>query len=128
MNSHFYITTPIYYSNGVPHIGHAYASLLADSIARYQRFSGVSVRFSTGVDENSQKVVESAESQDMSVMEYADMMAGNHRAVWDGIGIGYTDFVRTTSKGHMDFVQHVLQKTFDNGDIYEGVYEGAYCV
>ncbi|MDD2693964.1 MAG: methionine--tRNA ligase [Candidatus Gracilibacteria bacterium] len=128
MAQKFFITTPIYYSNGVPHIGHAYSSLLADTIARFHRLNREEVRFSTGVDENSQKVVESAESQGMKVMDYADMMASKHQAVWDGIGIEYTDFIRTTEPRHRDFVQGVLQKSFDNGDIYEGMYEGLYCV
>jgi methionyl-tRNA synthetase len=113
MNKHFFITTPIYYSNGVPHIGHAYSSLLADTIAGYHRLQGEDVRFSTGVDENSQKVVESAQALGMDTLEYADMMAGKHRAVWDGIGIRYTDFIRTTETRHRDFVQHVLQKSYD---------------
>lgn len=117
--SKFYITTPIYYSNGVPHIGHAYSSLLADTIANYHRLQKDDVRFSTGVDENSQKVVESATALSMDVMEYADMMAEKHRAVWDGIGISYTDFIRTTESRHRDFVQKVLQKSYDRGDIYE---------
>jgi len=81
------------------------------------------MRFSTGVDENSQKVVESAEANNMDVMQYADMMAGKHREVWDNLCIRYTDFIRTTEPRHHNFVQKVLQKSFDNGDIYEGVYE-----
>lgn len=128
MTQKFYITTPIYYSNGVPHIGHAYSSLIADTIAQYKRLGHLDVRFSTGVDENSQKVVESAEALSMWTMEYADMMASQHQGVWDGIGIRYTDFIRTTEPRHKDFVQEVLQKSFDNGDIYEGVYNGMYCV
>lgn len=80
------------------------------------------------MDENSQKVVESAESQGMDVMAYADMMAGKHKAVWDGLNIGYTDFIRTTEMRHVEFVQSVLQKSYLAGDIYEGEYEGLYCV
>ncbi len=128
MSEKFYITTPIYYSNGVPHIGHAYSSFLAHTIAAYQRLQGKEVRFSTGVDENSQKVVESALENNMETMEYADMMAMKHRNVWDRIGIGYTDFIRTTEPRHHAFVQQVLEKSWKNGDIYEGVYEGLYCV
>ncbi|GAB0174784.1 MAG: methionine--tRNA ligase [Candidatus Altimarinota bacterium] len=128
MQKKFFVTTPIYYSNGIPHIGHAYSSLLADTIARSKKLDGFQVKFSTGVDENSQKVVESSQSENMEVMDYADMMALKHKAVWDGIGIGYTDFIRTTESRHKDFVQKVLQKSYDNGDIYEGVYEGKYCV
>jgi methionyl-tRNA synthetase len=128
MTKKFYITTPIYYSNWVPHIGHAYSSLIADTIASYHRLGKEDVRFATGVDENSQKVVESAESLGMETMAYADMMAGKHREVWDGIGINYTDFIRTTEARHRDYVQKVLQKSFDAGDIYEGFYGGLYCV
>ena len=119
MSSKFFITTPIYYSNGIPHIGHAYASLLADTIASYKKFSGKDVKFVTGVDENSQKVIESAQAVGMGTMPYADMMAEKHKAVWDGLGIRYTDFIRTTEKRHYDFVQKVLMKSFQNGDIYE---------
>ncbi len=115
----FYITTPIYYSNALPHIGNAYASFIADTIASYTTLSLHETRFSTGVDENSQKVVESAASMEMTVMDYADMMAGKHRDTWDILGIHYTDFIRTTEPRHHEFVQQVLQKSFDNGDIYE---------
>lgn len=119
MQKKFYITTPIYYSNALPHIGNAYASFIADTIASYSRLSLNDTRFSTGVDENSQKVVESAASMNMSVMDYADMMASKHRDTWDTLGIHYTDFIRTTENRHHEFVQKVLQKSFDNGDIYE---------
>ena len=128
MSQKFFVTTPIYYSNGVPHIGHAYASIIADIIAKYHRLLGEDVKFSTWVDENSQKVVETAEEAGMSVMQYADIMASKHQAVWDGLGISYTDFIRTTESRHKQFVQEVLQKSFDNWDIYEGMYEGKYCV
>lgn len=128
MQKKFFITTPIYYSNAVPHIGNAYASFIADTIARYSRLSKVDTRFSTGVDENSQKVVESAASAGMSVMDYADMMAKKHQDTWDALDIEYSDFIRTTESRHRDFVQKVLQKSFDNGDIYEWVYKGLYCV
>ena len=128
MQKKFYITTPIYYSNALPHIGNAYASFIADTIASYSRLSLIDTRFSTGVDENSQKVVESADNMNMSVMDYADMMATKHRATWDTLGIHYTDFIRTTEPRHHEFVQSVLQKSFDNGDIYEWVYKGLYCI
>jgi methionyl-tRNA synthetase len=128
MTKKFYITTPIYYSNALPHIGNAYASFIADTIASYSTLCHRDTRFSTGVDENSQKVVESAASMNMSVMDYADMMASKHRDTWDTLGIKYTDFIRTTEPRHHEFVQGVLQKSFDNGDIYEWVYEGLYCI
>ncbi|MFA5917720.1 MAG: methionine--tRNA ligase [Candidatus Gracilibacteria bacterium] len=124
----FFITTPIYYTNGIPHIGHSYSSIIADCIARYQKITGKKVKFSTGVDENSQKAVLKAEEQGMKIMDYLDMMASKHKAVWDGLGIQYTDFIRTTEDRHHKFVREVLQKSYDNGDIYEGVYEGMYCV
>lgn len=128
MSKKFFITTPIYYSNGIPHIGHAYSSLIADVLARYHRLQGTDVKFLTGVDENSQKVVESAAEKGMETMEYADMMAAEHQKVWDGLGISYTSFVRTSTPEHAAFVQKMLQRSFDNGDIYEGRYEGLYCV
>ncbi len=124
----FYVSTPIYYSNGVPHIGHAYATIIAETIARYKRFCGYDVKFSTGVDENSQKVVEKAEEAKMSPESYADMMAAKHKAVWDGLGITYTDFVRTRDPRHFAVVQEMLQRSYDSGDIYLGTYEGKYCV
>ncbi len=124
----FFITTPIYYTNGVPHIGHAYSSLIADSIARYQKISGKKVKFSTGVDENSQKALLKAEELGMEIVPYLDMMAEKHREVWDGLHLEYTDFIRTTEKRHHEFVRKVLQKSFDNGDIYSGIYEWRYCV
>lgn len=124
----FFITTPIYYSNGIPHVGHAYSSFIADTIARYERMQGKRVKFSTWVDENSQKVVESAKEKNMPIMEYADMMAREHKSVWDGIHIEYTDFIRTTEERHRLFVQKMLTRSYANGDIYEGIYEGKYCV
>ncbi len=128
MKPPFYISTPIYYSNGVPHIGHTYTTLIAETIARYKRFSGYETKFSTGVDENSQKVVEKAEEQAMTPEAYADMMAAKHRAVWDNLGIEYTDFVRTRDPRHFEVVRDMLQRSYDAGDIYLGTYEGKYCV
>jgi len=124
----FFITTPIYYTNGIPHIGHAYSSLIADSIARFNKISGKKVKFSTGVDENSQKALDKAEEQKMEIEPYLDMMAEKHKWVWDGLKIEYTDFIRTTDKIHHKLVKEVMQKSFDNWDIYEGEYEGMYCV
>lgn len=128
MKDTFFITTPIYYTNWVPHIGHAYSSILADVIARYQKISGKQVKFSTWVDENSQKAIASAEELWMDTVSYLDMMAQKHKAVWDWLDIKYTDFIRTTESRHHEFVREVLQKSFDNGDIYEWEYEWMYCV
>ncbi len=124
----FFVTTPIYYTNGIPHIGHSYSSLIADSIARFQKVSGKRVKFSTGVDENSQKIVESAEKDGKEIWAYLDEMAAKHKEVWDGLGIQYTDFIRTTEPRHHELVREVLQKSFDAWDIYQGEYEGKYCV
>lgn len=124
----FYLTTPIYYSNWVPHIWHAYSSFLADTIASYKKYSWYDVRFTTGVDENSQKIVESAQSAWKSLEVYTNEMAAIHKNIWDSIGINYTNFVRTTSDSHRVFVQEVLQKTYDAWDIYLGEYHGLYCV
>ena len=128
MKDTFYITTPIYYTNWVPHIGHSYTSLICDVITRHNKISGKQVKFCTWVDENSQKALQSAEEASMEIEPYLDMMADKHKAVWDGLGIEYTDFIRTTEPRHHEFVREVLQKSFDNGDIYEWEYEGMYCV
>ena len=124
----FFITTPIYYTNGIPHIGHAYSSIIADSIARFNKISGKEVKFSTGVDENSQKALDKAGEQNMEIEKYLDMMAEKHKWVWDWLDIEYTDFIRTTDKIHHKLVKEVMQKSFDNGDIYQWEYEWMYCV
>ncbi|MDD5770188.1 MAG: methionine--tRNA ligase [Candidatus Gracilibacteria bacterium] len=124
----FYITTPIYYGNGVPHIGHTYTSLITNVIFNYQKISGKNARFTTGIDENSQKAVLKAKEAGMEIMDYLDEMTKKHKAVWDFFNINYTDFIRTTELRHHKLVQEVLQICFDRGDIYEGVYEGMYCV
>lgn len=128
MQDKFFITTPIYYANGIPHIGHAYSTIIADSIARYQKISWKKVKFSTWVDENSQKALQKAEEKDMDIVSYLDSMAEKHRWVWDGLKINYTDFLRTTENRHHKLVREVLQTSFDKGDIYQGEYEWMYCV
>ncbi len=124
----FFITTPIYYTNWIPHIGHAYSSIICDSIARYQKINWKKVKFSTWVDENSQKALLKAQEEKMEIVSYLDLMAAKHKAVWGGLGIKYTDFIRTTEERHHKLVREVLQKSFDNGDIYEWIYEWKYCV
>ena len=124
----FYITTPIYYVNWVPHIWHFYSSIIADIIARYNRINWKETRFTTWVDENSQKALQVAESLGMGIESYLDMMAEKHKLFWDSLDISYSDFIRTTEKRHHDLVREVLQKSFDNWDIYEWVYEWKYCV
>jgi len=130
----FYITTPIYYVNWVPHIGHFYSSVLADTIARFNRISGKETRYTTWVDENSQKAIAVADEKGMKIMDYLDEMALKHKNVWDTLKIDYTDFIRTTEKRHHEVVREVLQNTYDNQDskwnrdIYEGEYEWMYCI
>ncbi len=128
MKDTFFITTPIYYTNWVPHIGNAYSSIIADTISKYQKISWKKIKFSTWVDENSQKAIYSAQNLWMDIMPYLDMMAKKHKAVWDWLDIKYTDFIRTTELMHHKFVREVLQKSFDNWDIYEWEYEWMYCV
>ncbi len=124
----FLITTPIYYPNGYPHIGHAYSSFIADFYARYKRLLGYEVKFSTGNDENSQKIVQQAEAEGRDVMEYLDAMGKKREEVRQHLQISYTDFIRTTQENHKKLVQEMLQKSYDHGDIYEGEYKGYYCV
>lgn len=142
MTKKFFITTPIYYSNDVPHIGHAYSTLIADTYARFKRLLGYEVKFSTWVDENSQKIVQKAEEAGIELYQYLDEFAQKHIAVWDALSISYTDFVRTTGRGvkslvrwvdfqydHHAFVQQILAAVHAKGDdIYQGEYEWLYCV
>lgn len=115
----FYITTPIYYGNGIPHVGHFYTSTIASVIYNYHKISGDTARFTTGIDENSQKAVIEAEKAGLDIMDYLDEMAYKHKEVWDYFNLGYTDFIRTTEKRHHTLVQEVLQHCFDKGDIYQ---------
>lgn len=115
----FYITTPIYYGNGIPHVGHFYTSTIASVIYNYHKISGDTARFTTGIDENSQKAVIEAEKAGLDIMDYLDEMAYKHKEVWDYFNFGYTDFIRTTEKRHHTLVQEVLQHCFDKGDIYQ---------
>lgn len=126
--STFFITTPIYYTNWIPHIWHSYSSIIADTIARYQKISWKKVKFSTWVDENSQKIVLKAQESWMDLEEFLDTMASKHKAVWDWLNIKYTDFIRTTQDRHHKVVREVLQKCYDAWDIYQWVYEWMYCV
>lgn len=128
MKEKFYITVPIYYVNWDLHIGHFYSTAIADTIARFNRISWKNTRFTTGVDENSQKAIAVAEEKNMPIMEYLDMMAQRHKDTWDNLHIEYTDFIRTTEQRHHKKVREVLDITYKNGDIYEGMYEWMYCV
>jgi methionyl-tRNA synthetase len=124
----FYVTTPIYYVNDAPHIGHAYCTLLADVLARYARLQGKPVFFLTGVDEHGQKVQQAAQRLGLEPQALADQMQERFRAVWRGLNIQPDDFIRTTQSRHVRVVQHVLQQLWEQGDIYRGEYQGWYCV
>ncbi len=124
----FHITTPIYYANAKIHMGNVYTAIMADVIARYKRILWYHVSLSTGTDENGQKMVQAAEREGQSVKDFLDEKSNLTRQVLDDCEISYTDFIRTTEKRHYTFVQSVLQKTYDNGDIYQGDYEWLYCV
>ncbi len=128
MKKPFYITTPIYYWNGLPHIWHFYSSTIANIIYKYNKISWNLSKFTTWIDENSQKAVLKANEEWLEIMDYLDKMAKWHKEVWDFFKLDYTDFIRTTEKRHHKLVQEVLQTCFDRGDIYEWVYEWMYCV
>ncbi len=124
----FYVTTPIYYVNDVPHIGHAYTTIAADTLARFYRMRGFDVFFLTGTDEHGLKIQRSAEEKGVDPKDLADMNAENFRKLWEFLGIEYSRFIRTTDPDHVEFVREVFQKSYERGDIYLGEYEGWYCV
>ncbi len=128
MADKFYITTPIYYVNDKPHIGHAYTTILADVLARYHKAEGNEVFFLTGLDEHGQKVQQAAEERGVSPKEHCDEMAPRFLELWEKLHIENDDFIRTTEGRHVKVVQDILQTVFDNGDIYEDEYEGLYSV
>ncbi len=123
-----FITTPIYYVNDVPHIGHAYTTIICDTLARFYRLRGDDVFFLTGTDEHGQKIEEAAKSRGKSPKEYADEISAKFRALWDEFEISYDHFIRTTDDYHKITSQNVFAKMLANGDIYKGEYEGSYCV
>ena len=124
----FYITTPIYYVNDKPHIGHAYTTILADVLSRYHRNNDRDVFFLTGLDEHGQKVQQAAEEKGVDPKIHCDEMAPRFTKLWDELHIQYDDFIRTTEKRHIRVVQNILKKVYDKGDIYEDRYEGLYSV
>jgi len=128
MSQKAYITTPIYYVNDVPHIGHAYTTIIADTMARYYRLKGYETYFLTGTDEHGQKIEEAAKMRNKTPQAYADEISGKFRALWDEFEISYDKFIRTTDAEHKTGVQKAFQVMFDKGDIYKGEYEGHYCV
>ncbi len=123
-----YITTPIYYVNDVPHIGHAYTTIIADTIARYSRLIGHETLFLTGTDEHGQKIEEAAKKRGKNPKEYADEISNKFKSLWDEFEISYDKFIRTTDEEHIKGVQKAFEVMMKNGDIYKDEYEGYYCV
>ncbi|MEO1937391.1 MAG: class I tRNA ligase family protein, partial [Sulfurimonas sp.] len=123
-----YITTPIYYVNGEAHIGHAYTTFIADTMARYERLKGEDTFFLTGTDEHGQKIEESAKKAGKSTKEFADAISATFKDLWDEFGISYDKFIRTTDEEHMRGVQKAFEVMYEKGDIYKDFYEGHYCV
>lgn len=128
MSSKFYITTPIYYVNAKPHIGSAYTTIAADVLARWHRQKGDDVWFLTGTDEHGAKIAAAAEAAGKTAQEFADEIAKDFKQAWDVLNISYNDFIRTTEDRHKKVVTRFLNKLKDSGKIYEGEYEGLYCV
>jgi methionyl-tRNA synthetase len=123
-----YITTPIYYVNDIAHIGHAYTTIIADTLARYSRMSGLDTFFLTGTDEHGQKIEHSALDRGKSPQEYADEISATFRELWDDFDISYDRFIRTTDADHKLGVQKAFLKMKERGDIYKDVYKGHYCI
>jgi methionyl-tRNA synthetase len=124
----YYLTTPIYYVNSSPHIGHAYTTIAADALVRHHRQRGDETFFLTGTDENASKVYRVAEEQGLDPKTYVDEIVEQWRELPKRVGAEYDFFIRTTDEGHHRFVQDFLQRIYDNGDIYQDVYSGLYCV
>lgn len=124
----FYITTAIAYTSRKPHIGNTYEVVLTDAIARFKRQMGYDVFFLTGTDEHGQKIEDIAKETGVTPKEYVDGVAGEIRAIWDMMNSSYDKFIRTTDKEHVETVQKIFKKLYDQGDIYKGEYEGWYCV
>ncbi|MBE9521618.1 MAG: class I tRNA ligase family protein, partial [Proteobacteria bacterium] len=124
----FYITTPIYYVNAEPHLGHAYTTIVADVIARFYGLAGFETFFLTGTDEHGDKVVEAATKAGETVKAYVDRISTTFREAWPKLDIANDYFIRTTDKNHQDTVKEILSLVHQKGDIYFSEYEGKYCV
>ena len=128
MSKKFYLTTPIYYVNARPHIGHAYTTIACDTIARRQRMLGADTFFLTGTDEHGQKIERAAQAAGKTPQEFTDEVSAQFRALWNRMGITYDEFIRTTEDRHKKRVQELFRQIRDKGHIYKGTYTGQYCV
>ena len=126
--SKFFVTSPIYYVNDIPHIGHAYTTIIVDTLARFHRLKGDCVFCLTGTDEHGQKIEQSAHKKGQEPKVYVDMIAKRFKDLWDTFGISYDSFIRTTDSTHLQSAQYVFAQMFEKGDIYKGEYEGNYCI
>ncbi|MBR5837388.1 MAG: class I tRNA ligase family protein, partial [Victivallales bacterium] len=126
--NNFYITTPIYYVNDIPHIGHAYTTILADVLAQYHRLLGEKTFFLTGTDEHGQKVQRAAQQAGCTPLEHCDKYVVRFQDLWKRLGITNDDFIRTTQERHKTIVQKILQDFYDRDLIYSSTYKGWYCV
>nr|MQY61617.1 class I tRNA ligase family protein [bacterium] len=124
----FYITTPIYYVNDVPHIGHTYTTIIADVLNRFQKLSGNKAFFLTGTDEHGQKVEKAATERGLKPIELADQVVERYKDLWKDLNISYDFFIRTTEPFHEKGVQKIFRKLMEKGNIYKGIYKGWYCV
>ena len=127
MKEKYYITTPIYYPSANFHIGHCYTTIIADAIARYKRQNGFDTFFLTGSDEHGQKIEKKATEAGVSPKEYVDKIIENAKDLWASLGISYDKFIRTTDPEHVETVQKIFKRLYDQGDIYKGEYSGLYC-
>jgi len=126
-NDNFYITTPIYYVNAKPHLGHAYTTIVADVAYRFNKMKDKTAFFLTGTDEHGDKVVKAAEQENMTTKEYVDYISNLFKNLWPDLCVEYSQFIRTTDPNHMKTVSMILQRIYDAGDIYFSEYEGLYC-
>src|SRR5450755_739372 len=124
----FYITTPIYYVNARPHIGHTYTTVVCDAIARRKRMLGIDTFFLTGTDEHGQKIERSANAAGCSPKKFVDEVSAEFRALWDRMGLSYDKFIRTTDNEHVRGVQAMFKLLQERGFIYKSKYRGQYCV
>ena len=127
MEKAFYITTPIYYVNAAPHLGHAYTTIVADVLTRFHRLAGCETYFLTGTDEHGDKIVAAAENAGKAPKEYVDAVSDQFRALWPKLNIGNNDFIRTTDAVHQETVKLILNRVNERGDIYFSDYSGLYC-
>ena len=122
-----YFTTPIYYVNANPHLGHAYTSIATDVASRFKQMDGYETYFLTGTDEHGDKIVQAAEKQNSTPKDYVDSISKNFQNLLPVLGVNNNDFIRTTDQAHISVVESILSKIYDAGDIYFSSYEGLYC-